>query len=81
MCATNHRNNIWNREGTLWQDTIKKSPLKARPYNSLGIHYMEEKKCKYEDKQCEDCGFCRLDKYVGYLDNIESRAEMADPEG
>jgi len=44
MCATNHRNTIWNREGTLWQDTIKKSPLKARPYNSLGIHYMEEKK-------------------------------------
>ena len=43
MLATNHRNKIWNQEGTLWQDNVKKSPLKARPHNNLGNYLMDNR--------------------------------------
>ncbi len=33
------RNKIWMNEFTLWDDTIQKSPYKARPYNSRGLMY------------------------------------------
>ena len=35
------RNNVWRSEATLWEDAIRKSPEKARPYNNLGTTYVE----------------------------------------
>jgi len=33
------RNSIWIEETTLWDDAIKKSPKKARPYLSHGLAF------------------------------------------
>src|SRR3989338_7992977 len=38
---TFERNKVWRTEVSLWQDVIQKSPNKARPYNNLGIAYLE----------------------------------------
>jgi len=38
------RNKVWKNEITLWQDTVEKSPHKARPYNNLGVAYAQEGK-------------------------------------
>ena len=50
--ATYRRNRIWKDEMTLWQDVVKKSPKKGRPYNNLGWAY--GKKGDY-DKEIEYC--------------------------
>ncbi|MBW1795813.1 MAG: tetratricopeptide repeat protein [Deltaproteobacteria bacterium] len=39
--AAYERNAIWKSDLFLWDDAIKKSPLKARPYNNLGLAYKE----------------------------------------
>lgn len=39
---TLERNRVWGEEVTLWQDTISKSPRKARPYEALGTAYAEQ---------------------------------------
>lgn len=39
--ATYRRNNIWKDELTLWQDTVRKSPHKARPRNNLATAYIK----------------------------------------
>ena len=36
---TYQRNKVWKDELTLWNDTVQKSPHKARPYYSRGICY------------------------------------------
>ncbi len=36
---TYRRNLIWKDELTLWNDTVHKSPKKARPYNNRGVVY------------------------------------------
>ncbi|MBT4485778.1 MAG: tetratricopeptide repeat protein [Candidatus Latescibacteria bacterium] len=36
---TYRRNKVWKDDFTLWSDTSKKSPEKARPYSSLGFAY------------------------------------------
>ncbi|MBI3802731.1 MAG: tetratricopeptide repeat protein [Nitrospirae bacterium] len=36
------RNRIWKNEVTLWEDTVSKSPKKARPFKALGTAYAEE---------------------------------------
>ena len=33
------RNIVWKSEESLWEDVIRKSPLKARGYNGLGLAY------------------------------------------
>ncbi len=33
------RNMVWQTEASLWEDVIKKSPMKARGYNGLGLAY------------------------------------------
>lgn len=38
--ATYRRNTIWQNELTLWQDTVAKSPHKARPRANLAISYI-----------------------------------------
>lgn len=40
--ATHARNNVWKTNITLWEDVIRKSPNKARPYNNLGHAYNEK---------------------------------------
>ncbi len=37
------RNSLWHDDGTIWRDTIGKSPRKARAYNELGLHFIAEK--------------------------------------
>ncbi len=39
---TYQRNTVWKDEFTLWNDTVQKSPNKARPYNNRGSVYSEE---------------------------------------
>ncbi len=39
--ATIRRNEIWRSEVTLWQDAMRKSPYKGRPYNSLSMAYFK----------------------------------------
>ncbi len=39
--ATYNRNNLWRDPVKLWEDTVKKSPMKAGPHNGLGATYME----------------------------------------
>ena len=41
---TFQRNKIWKDEFTLWDDTVRKSPYKARPYNSRGNIYLKQGK-------------------------------------
>jgi protein O-mannosyl-transferase len=36
---TYRRNSVWKDELTLWDDTVKKSPNKARPYRARGYAY------------------------------------------
>ncbi len=36
---TFQRNKVWKDEITLWDDTVRKSPHKARPYNYRGLAY------------------------------------------
>jgi tetratricopeptide (TPR) repeat protein len=37
-----NRNLIWKDPITLWSDTVRKSPNKARPYNNLGFAYQNK---------------------------------------
>lgn len=39
---TGERNHVWGDEITLWEDTVSKSPQKARAYKALGTAYAEE---------------------------------------
>jgi len=39
---TYNRNFVWKDEFTLWNDTIHKSPNKARPYNNQGKAYQDK---------------------------------------
>jgi tetratricopeptide (TPR) repeat protein len=41
-CATYARNNLWRSELRLWEDTVGKSPGKARPHINLGMAFMSE---------------------------------------
>jgi protein O-mannosyl-transferase len=38
--ATFQRNRVWQTKLALWEDVVKKSPLKSRPRNNLGNCYM-----------------------------------------
>lgn len=38
--GTYYRNSIWQNDLTLWQDTVRKSPCKARPHVNLAISYV-----------------------------------------
>jgi tetratricopeptide (TPR) repeat protein len=42
-CLTFQRNKVWRSEISLWMDTVKKSPRKARPYHNLGNAYLRQK--------------------------------------
>ena len=39
---TYSRNNVWKDDLTLWNDTVHKSPHKARPYNNRGLAYQNK---------------------------------------
>ncbi|MBI4690681.1 MAG: tetratricopeptide repeat protein, partial [Nitrospirae bacterium] len=40
--AAYQRNTVWKNNITLWEDVVKKTPYKARPYNELGLAYMDK---------------------------------------
>jgi tetratricopeptide (TPR) repeat protein len=35
------RNKIWQSERAIWEDSVRKSPLRIRPHNNLGVVYRE----------------------------------------
>jgi len=37
---TFQRNKVWHTKVALWEDVVKKSPMKSRPHNNLGNCYM-----------------------------------------
>jgi tetratricopeptide (TPR) repeat protein len=39
---TYERNKVWRNRLTIWEDCVKKSPQKARPYNNLGVALADE---------------------------------------
>ena len=39
---TYQRNKVWSNEVTLWNDSAKKSPHKARAYNNRGFAYYSQ---------------------------------------
>jgi len=39
---TYQRNKFWKDDLTLWGDAVQKSPHKARPYNGLGVAYINQ---------------------------------------
>ena len=39
---TYERNKVWRNRVTIWEDCVKKSPQKARPYNNLGAALADE---------------------------------------
>jgi tetratricopeptide (TPR) repeat protein len=41
---TYQRNKVWKNEFTLWNDTVQKSPHKARAYNNRGLEYFNQGK-------------------------------------
>jgi tetratricopeptide (TPR) repeat protein len=45
--STYARNSVWQTEAGLWEDNIRKSPLKPRPYVNLGKAYIELE--RYDD--------------------------------
>ncbi len=38
--ATVNRNEVWSSEESLWEDSVRKSPNKARPHSNLGLTYL-----------------------------------------
>ena len=40
--TTYSRNTVWQNKVRFWEDVVKKSPLKARPHNALGVAYESE---------------------------------------
>jgi len=44
---TYQRNRVWQNDGTLWTDTLRKSPLNSRAWNNLGLYFLRE--FKYEE--------------------------------
>jgi tetratricopeptide (TPR) repeat protein len=40
--ASYYRNQVWQNEFTVWNDVVRKSPHKARPYNNLGSAYAQQ---------------------------------------
>jgi len=52
--GTYQRNDIWSDETTLWADTTRKSPHKARPYFGLGYSYMNKGQYNNAIEQLKD---------------------------
>jgi len=38
------RNRVWQNDGTLWTDTIRKSPLNSRAWNNRGLYFFKKEK-------------------------------------
>ena len=42
LAASISRNALWLSDGTIWGDSIAKSPFKDRAYNEIGLHLLAE---------------------------------------
>jgi tetratricopeptide (TPR) repeat protein len=74
------RNRVWASELALWQDTVRKSPNKARPVNNLGVTYLE----RGELDKAYDCyrkaialNPNYMDAYINLGDLYEKRKDYA----
>lgn len=72
LLATYKRNSIWGNEMVLCQDTVKKSPGKARPHNNLGYAYMkvgrlEEALEEFKTAVRIEPNFAEAQNNIGYL--------------
>lgn len=43
---TYQRNRVWQNDGTLWTDSVRKSPKNSRARNNRGLYFMKEEKFK-----------------------------------
>ena len=50
--VAHRRNTVWKDEIALWEDTVQKSPGKARPHNNLGVAYGRIGRYDKEIEQC-----------------------------
>ena len=48
------RNQVWNDRIALWEDTVRKSPGKARPHFQLGYAYFEAGRCGEAVRQYQE---------------------------
>ncbi|HJP17469.1 MAG TPA: tetratricopeptide repeat protein [Nitrospinota bacterium] len=88
---TMKRNNVWHTAESLWNDTLKKSPNKARPHASLGLNYLKNEKVNraiyHLEKALElnpgepsvrlslGIAYGKLGQYEKALENIEKAAK------
>lgn len=68
------RNGVWRSERSLWEDTVLKSPMKARPHNNHGVAL--EKDGLYHEAIEEYMTAMRLDPYY-----FEAHASLASAYG
>lgn len=45
-----NRNFVWKNNESIWKDALKKSPLKARPYNEVGLVFFNQKQFNKAEK-------------------------------
>ena len=67
------RNNDYRSEVAMWEDTIQKSPNKARCYNNLGYAYELEERYRNAKTAYENAW--KLDKDYDFAKNNLTRVE------
>lgn len=76
-CFTVLRNQVYANEITLWEDTVKQSPHKARVHNNLGYAYMLAR--RNEDARREFTAALQFDPlYYKARNNLGKLTGMAD---
>jgi hypothetical protein len=61
------RNKIWSSESTLWEDTVKKSPKKARVHIEFGRAIIKQTGITIDDKEARDAsGFQSIINAAGF---------------
>jgi len=80
-----HRNHDWRSKISLWEDTVKKSPKKARPFINLAHAYqksehLEEAIINYKKAAARDRGYFPIHHNLGVLYKGMGRCELAEEE-
>jgi tetratricopeptide (TPR) repeat protein len=79
--ATYNRNETWKDDLTLWSDTVKKSPLKARPHYNLGNSYNSRGKMKEAVKEYQAAIHINPDYADAYLNLGVAYASLGVEDG
>ncbi len=79
LCLTLLRNQVYDNEIALWEDTVLKSPNKARVHNNLGYAYLQAK--RYNDARQEFTCALKLDPrlYQAHYNPLKLDDAVADP--